>query len=160
MIVGRVESIHITGAMAQPMESVQEVRAVAGQGLEGDRYAIGMGTYSARPGAWSQITLIEAEAVEALEREMGLELSHGDARRNIVTKGVPLNHYVGREFCVGEVRLQGVLLCEPCDHLGRLTHRRIPLGLLHRGGLRADILDGGIIHVGDPIRVDGDHPVE
>ena len=160
MIVGWVESIHITGAAAQPMTSLEEARAVAGKGLEGDRYAEGAGTYSPQPGAWSQITLIEAEAIEALQREMGLELPQGDARRNIVTRGVPLNHYVDRELRVGEVRLKGLWLCEPCDHLSRLTHKYALYGLLHRGGLRADIVEGGIIRVGDPVTVDDGQAAE
>ena len=154
MIVGRVESIHITGEAARAMTSVQEVQAIAGIGLEGDRYSVGQGTYSHQPGAWSPVTLIEAEALEALKREMDLELSSGDARRNIVTRGVALNHYVDRDFWVGEVRLFGVWLCEPCGHLARLTHRNAAIGLVHRGGLRADILDGGVLRVGDPVRVE------
>lgn len=154
MIIGRVESIHITEAAAQPMVPLAEVRAIEQVGLEGDRYAQGKGTYSLQPGAWSQITLIEAESVEALAREMGLELPPGEIRRNIVTRGVALNHYVDREIRVGEARLRGVWLCEPCDHLARLTHKYALYGLLHRGGLRAEVYQGGIIRVGDPIVIE------
>ncbi len=154
-----MESIHISSGAAQPMVSLREVRAIAGQGLEGDRYAVGRGTYSPQPGAWSQVTLIEAEALEALRRELGLELSHAGARRNIVTRGVPLNHYVERQFWVGQVLLRGSILCEPCGHLARLTHRNAAYGLLHRGGLRADILTGGVISVGDSVRVEQDEAV-
>jgi MOSC domain-containing protein YiiM len=150
MIVGCVESIHITEAAAQPMIPLAEVCAIEQVGLEGDRYAQGKGTYSSQPGAWSQIALIKAEAVEALAREKGLERPLGEARRNIVTRGVALNHYVDREILVGEARLRGVWICESCDHLARLTHKYALYGLLHRRALRAEIYQGGIILVGGP----------
>ena len=97
------------------------------------------------------LTLIEAEAIEALRRDYQVELAAGDARRNIVTRNVPLNHLVGREFAIGEVRIRGIRLCEPCDHLQKLTGKPLLKGLLHRGGLRAQILTQGKISVGDKI---------
>lgn len=147
-----VVSIHIAGEAQREMRSVPEVRAVAGRGLEGDRYFRRKGTFSGNPGAGREITLIEIEAIEALESEYDLKLDPGDARRNVVTRGVRLNDLVGREFNVGEVTLRGVRLCEPCAHLARLTDRRALPGLVHRGGLRADIVRGGVIRAGDPIR--------
>jgi len=89
---------------------------------------------------------------------MGLELPPGEIRRNIVTRGVALNHYVDREIQVGETRLRGVWLCEPCDHLSRLTHKYALYGLLHRGGLRAEVSQGGVIRVGDPIVIEDNRP--
>ena len=97
--------------------------------------------------------MIETEALEGLKREHGCELSPLDARRNIATVGVPLNHLVWKEFYVGEVKLLGRRLCEPCFHLTTMTHALALGGLLHRGGLRAQILTEGIIHSGDPIRL-------
>jgi MOSC domain-containing protein YiiM len=134
-----------------PMESAQEANAIAGQGLEGDRYAIGTGQWSTTPGVGREITLIELETIEALEREKGISISPGAARRNVVTQGVPLNHLVGREFQVGAVRLRGTRLCEPCSYLESLTHQGVLAGLIHRGGLRADIVRGGTIRVKDRI---------
>ena len=135
------------------MRGVGEVTAVAGVGLEGDRYATRTGSFSAKPKRGRQITLIEAEAIEALERELGLALAPGDTRRNLVTRGVALNHLVGQEFTVGEVRLCGHELCEPCGDLARMTGKpQILPGLVHRGGLRAEILEGGVIRVGDEVR--------
>jgi MOSC domain-containing protein YiiM len=132
--------------------SVREVRAVAGEGLLGDRYIKKAGTFSNKPGGGRQITLIELESVEALKRDLKIELEPTQTRRNIVTRGVPLNHLVGQQFRLGrEVMLQGVRLCEPCDHLESLTLRGVREGLLHRGGLRADIISSGTIRVGDPI---------
>jgi MOSC domain-containing protein YiiM len=146
-----VVSIHIAGEAQGQMRSVPEVRAVVGRGLEGDRYFRGEGTYSGNPGDGRDVTLIEIEAIEALEREYDLKLDPGAARRNIVTRGVRLNDLVGHQFSVGEVTLRGVRLCEPCAHLARLTDRRALPGLVHGGGLRADIVRGGVIRAGDPI---------
>lgn len=149
---GRVISIHITEAAAGPMKSVSAVRAVAGQGLEGDRYFLKKGTYSPKHGPDREVTLIEIEAMEALERDYGVKLNPGDARRNIVTRGVALNHLVGKEFRVGEAVLKGIRLCEPCQHLVRLTgQEKVLPGLVHRGGLRAQIVKDGMIRVGDQI---------
>src|SRR5690242_8325987 len=130
------------------MEQVLEARAVAGRGIEGDRYFMGTGTYSNSRTVSRDITLIEIETIEALERK-GILLDPGNARRNIVTRSVPLNHLVGCTFVVGEVRLRGTRLCEPCSHLERLTQQGVLKELIHRGGLRADIVDGGTIRVGD-----------
>lgn len=134
------------------MRSVAEVAALTGLGLEGDRYATRTGSFSAKPKPGRQITLVEAEAIEALERELGLVLAPGETRRNIVTRGVALNHLVGREFRVGETRLLGHELCEPCGDLARMTGKpQILAGLVHRGGLRAEILEGGAIRLGDRV---------
>lgn len=149
---GAVVAIHIAREAAAPMVSVPQILAVAGQGLEGDRYFRKVGTYSSRPGSGRQITLIEVEAGVALEREAGIRLSPSATRRNIATRGVPLNHLVGVRFHVGEVLLEGVRLCEPCAHLESLTQQGVLAGLIHRGGLRATILTQGMIRVGDPIR--------
>ncbi len=148
---GEVVSIHIAPDAEGAMRSVRTVRAVPGQGLEGDRYFRAAGTYSNRPGTGREVTLIELEAIEAMARDNDVQIAAGDARRNVVTRGVPLNHLVGREFMVGDVRLRGVRLCEPCSHLESLTRRGVLDGLVHRGGLRAQSLTEGDIHVGDPI---------
>jgi len=133
------------------MRSVKSVRAVPGKGLEGDRYFNASGTYSDRPSPAREITLIEFEAIEAMARDNEITIKVGDARRNVVTHGIPLNHLVDREFLVGGVRLRGIRLCEPCSHLEGLTRRGVLAGLIHRGGLRAQILTEGEIQVGDPI---------
>ena len=149
---GLVEAIHIAAEAAKPMESVAEVRAIPGQGLEGDRYFHKIGTYSNTPGSGREITLIEAEAVEALAREAKIDLVPGASRRNLTTRGVPLNHLVGRRFRVGEVLVEGTRLCEPCRHLEGLTQPGVLAALVHRGGLRTVILEGGTIRVGDIVR--------
>jgi MOSC domain-containing protein YiiM len=151
MFQGTIVSIHIAPEPMAAMQERAEVRVVFGRGLEGDRYYLGAGTFSNSPGAGREVTLIEAEAIEALEREKHISIRAGQARRNLVTRGVPLNHLVGREFQVGQVRLRGVRLCEPCAHMERLTREGALAGLIHRGGLRADIVTGGTIRVGDII---------
>jgi MOSC domain-containing protein YiiM len=152
MWLGKVEGIHVSPEATKLPKPVTEIRAVAGRGLEGDRYYFGTGTYSRHPGTGRDVTLIEAEALEALAREARIELDPGASRRNIVTRGVPLNHLVGRRFRVGEVLLEGTRLCEPCAHLGALTAKGVVGGLAHRGGLRTVIVEEGTIRVGDPVR--------
>jgi MOSC domain-containing protein YiiM len=146
---GRVMAIHVAATAESPMARVDAVRAIPGQGLEGDRYATRTGTFSQRAGSGREVTLIEAEALDALARDYDIEFDPGESRRNVVTRGIALNHLVGREFTVGEVTLRGVRLCEPCSHLEALTRRGVLKALTHRGGLRADIVVGGVIHVGD-----------
>ena len=135
------------------MQSVDSVDAIVGRGLEGDRYFYSGGTYSNHPGDGRGVTLIESEAIEALRREYQITLEPGLARRNIVTRGAALNHFVGRAFRTGAVVLRGTRLCEPCLHLEKLSWPGAMRGLIHRGGLRAEIIVGGIIRVADPIVV-------
>ena len=150
---GSVAAIYIGPRAAEPMVSVRKVRAVSGKGLEGDRYFNLEGTFSAKSHRPKQeVTLIESEAIEAAERSYDIELDAADTRRNIVTSGTPLNHLVDEEFTVGEVRLRGLKLCEPCTHLKKVTAKGIVKPLIHRGGLRAQILSDGTIEVGDVTR--------
>ena len=147
---GKVESIHIASTAIGPIQALDHAILIPGVGLEGDRYALKQGTFF-KPEPDFELTLIEAEAIEALQREYNVELAAGEARRNIVTRDVPLNHLVGREFTIGGVRIRGIRLCEPCDHLQRTTGKQLIKGLRHRGGLRAQILTQGTIRVGDTI---------
>lgn len=151
MYTGTVVSIHVAPAAEGRMVAVKETRAVPGKGLDGDRYFHQTGTYSKIPGPDREVTLIAIEAIEALRRDYGVALDPGDSRRNIVTRGVPLNFLVGKEFTVGGVSLRGIRLCEPCGHLEGLTKEGVRAGLVHRGGLRAQILTEGVIRAGDPV---------
>ena len=149
---GSVIFISITPDGGGQMSAVDEAKAVAGQGVEGDRYFLKQGTFTDNPNTTGrQVTLVELEAIQALEREDGITIPAKDVRRNIVTRDVPLNHLVGREFRVGDVTLRGVRLNEPCNHLAGLTDDKVKQGLVHRGGLRADIVSDGVIRVGDVI---------
>lgn len=150
MAHGVLESIYIAPAAQAAMQAIDRVRAFPGAGLEGDRYFLKQGTFF-KPEPDFELTLIEAEALEALKREYDIELTPSESRRNLLTRGVPLNHLVGREFSVGEVKIRGIRLCEPCIHLERLAGLPVIKGLRHRGGLRAQILSEGVIRVGDTV---------
>ena len=148
---GIVDSIYIATAAKEPMRSVPSVRAVLGKGLEGDRYSVAVGTFSDRPGPSREVTLIEMEAIEAVNRDQKLALSPAESRRNIVTRGVRLNNLVDREFRVGEAILKGIRLCETCEHLESLTGKAVLSTLVHRGGLRAQVIQEGAIQAGDSV---------
>lgn len=153
-MTGSVVSIHVAAEAGQTLQPVAAARAVPGRGLEGDRYFAKQGTFSAKPGAGRDVTLIELEAIEALARDYKITVEAGQTRRNIITRGVALNHLVGREFMVGEVRLRGCRLCDPCGYLAEKTSKAVSDGLIHRGGLRCDVVTAGTIRTGDSIRAD------
>ena len=142
--VGRVEAITVAAAAEARVELVAEAFAHAGRGLVGDRYHEGRGTFSNPYSVGHQLTLVEAEVLEELG--IGAEA----ARRNLVTRGIDLNALVGRRFTVGEVECVARRLCEPCAHLERLSPGTLR-PLVHRGGLRADLLGDGTIRVGDAV---------
>jgi MOSC domain-containing protein YiiM len=146
--VGRVESIHIAPAGGAPMVAVERVRAIAGVGLEGDRYATRTGQWSEDPRVDRDITLIEAEVIEDLASTDGIVLAPGESRRNVTTRGIRLNELVGRRFRVGEALCEGTRLCEPCQYLTDFVGKPILRPLTHRAGLRAHIVEGGEIVVG------------
>ena len=149
---GKLVSIHICEKHGGDTVSVPEVQAIPRKGLKGDRHYMHSGQESPNYTPSREITLIEYEAIDALERESNISIDPGEARRNLVTKDVPLNHLVEKEFQVGGVTLIGKRLCEPCEHLADMTQKGVLPGLVHRGGLRAQILSGGIIRVGDTIK--------
>jgi MOSC domain-containing protein YiiM len=153
VLAGVVEAIHITTAGGAPMQSLERVRAIAGVGLEGDRYATGLGHYSHDPKVDRDITLIEAEEIAALAAGAGIELAPGETRRNVTTREIRLNDLVGRRFRVGAVECVGTRLCEPCQYLTDLLGKPVLGPLVHRAGLRARIVTGGELSVGDAIVV-------
>jgi MOSC domain-containing protein YiiM len=149
---GRVELIAVSAAAEGPMRAVERVAAIAGRGLEGDRYAAGAGTFSTTGARGHDLTLIAAESLDALTLPGGEPLAYADARRNVVTRGIDLDALIGRRFRVGDVECFGQRPCEPCAHLERLTVPGTLRGLVHRGGLRADVIVDGTIEVGAQIR--------
>jgi MOSC domain-containing protein YiiM len=147
--VGRLEGIWVAGAAGEPPRACGIARGIPGRGLEGDRHTVGAGTFpSGRPG--SALTLIEAEVCETFDPP----LSPGEHRRNVVTRGIDLNSLVGSEFTIGDMRCRGMRLCEPCTVVEGYASRPVLRALVHRGGLRADILVESEIRVGDAIRAD------
>jgi hypothetical protein len=141
---GRVEAIAVAPAAEAPVALVEQAVAHAGRGLEGDRYAAGAGTFTRTHGRGHSLTLIAAEVLD----ELGLTAE--DARRNVVVRGIDLEGLIGHRFRIGEVEVQGERRCEPCAHLDRLAPGTLR-ALVRRGGLRADLLTGGVIRVGDPV---------
>ena len=151
MNLGKVISIAIAPERTGALHNVESANAVAGRGLEGDRFYNRLGTYSGKHNESREVTLIETEALEALERDYGHAITAAESRRNIATRGIALNHLVGKQIRIGDAVLRGIRLCEPCGHLEQLAGLPIREGLIHRGGLRAQILRSGIIRVGDAI---------
>ena len=148
--IGAVELIALAAEAEGPMREVSSVEAVEGRGLRGDRYERGAGTFSNPRGRGYDLTLVEAEALEELSAG-GVELAPAEARRNLVVRGIALDDLIGRRFRVGGVECLGQRRCEPCAHLERLTRPGVLRGLVHRGGLRADVLSDGGIRVGDRV---------
>jgi len=152
MTAGRLVAIYVAPAAGAPMEARDLIEAIAGVGLRDDRYATATGAYSNTGRGARDVTLIEREAIDAVRAEDGIAVREDQTRRNLVTEGVALNHLVGREFRVGTVRMRGLRLAEPCVYLEQLTGvTGVRAALVHRGGLRAEILDDGELHVGDAI---------
>jgi MOSC domain-containing protein YiiM len=147
-VPGIVEQIAIASERHELPAPVPHVQARAGHGLEGEYH------YSDAAESGAALTLIAREALDGLREDTGIELSHEASRRNVLTSGVDLNALVGVRFTVGEVVCEGVELCEPCLTLAKLTEFGVLRGLVHRGGLRADIVSDGEIAVGDPVRAD------
>jgi len=149
---GRVQALALAERSEAPMVVVEEAFARAGRGLLGDRYFDGRGTFSNTHARGHDLTLVEAEVLEELSFPSG-RLAAEKARRNVVTRGIDLNALVGKRFLIGDVECLGQRLCEPCAHLERLTETGVLRALVHRGGLRADVLTDGTLRVGDQVRV-------
>ena len=144
---GLIEDIVLAPLAEATVRSVAQADAIAGRGLQGDRYAIAEGTFaSGRPG--SALTLVDADVLDQMATVLGHPIDH---RRNVVVRGADLNALVSRRFTLGAVVCEGSRLCEPCLHLDRLNHGGVLRPLVHRGGLRADIVKGGTVRVGDKL---------
>ena len=160
-MLGKVVAIHIADAASKPMRELQSATAVAGFGLDGDRYRNGVGFYSrvpTDPGA-RELTLIAEEALAEVTAETGIQIPLQEHRRNITTRGIDVDALLGKRFRIGDVICEGVRACPPCNHLDELTGKPLLKPLAHRGGLRARIVSGGELRVGDQITLlTGDRP--
>ncbi|THJ74099.1 MOSC domain-containing protein [Candidatus Frankia alpina] len=146
---GHLVGIYTTAGRGAPMRAHSRVRVIEGRGLDGDRYAAGTGTYSARAGSGRAVTLIAREAVRAVADEGRVQLAEHETRRNLVTEGIVLPDLIGRAFRVGDVVLFGARPCPPCGYLERLLDRPgVWRALAERGGLRADVVLGGTLELG------------
>ena len=148
---GKLLHIHTTPAVGQPMIAQHSAQLRQGEGVQGDRYALGTGKYSPFPDI-REVTLIEIETITALKRDHNIDLALEEHRRNLTTEDVPLNHLVGKRFWVGDVMLEGGRLNTPCRYLDLVTGKSVNDFLLHRSGLNCSIVLGGKINVGDSIK--------
>ena len=149
---GTVEGLAVAPAAEAPMQLLEVAQARAGRGLDGDRYAAGAGTFTPRAGRRPgyDLTLVAAEVLDELAAA-GQALDFAGTRRNVLTRGIDVNALVGRRFRIGDVLCEGRRLCEPCVHLDRLSGPGILRPLIHRGGLRVDVLTDGEIRLGAPV---------
>lgn len=154
--MGVVEAIHVATAAGEPMRSLDRARAVAGSGLEGDRYATGTGHWSPMRRSGDALTLVDAAAVDGLAAR---GLGRNATRRNVITRGIDLGGLLGRTFRIGEVTCRGIRRCEPCSYLDGLLGTSVLHELVHRGGIRVAVLSDGWIGVGDRVELLGDAPV-
>jgi MOSC domain-containing protein YiiM len=150
---GILRGIWISATARKPLVSVAEVRAVPGRGLEGDRYFFAKGSFSRWPGTGRAVSLIAQEALEAVHAERGIDLRECRSRRNLVTAGIDLEELQGRTFRIGTAVFRGVRPCAPCQYLERITEAGVFAALKGRGGLRADVIEEGTLHVGDAIEM-------
>jgi len=150
---GTVEGLAIAPAAEADVQLLEVAHAVAGRGLDGDRYAAGAGTFSSRTGRRHgyDLTLVAAEVIDELAAA-GVDVDFAATRRNVLTRGIDVNALVGRSFRIGDVLCRGSRLCEPCVHLDRLSGPGLLRPLIHRGGLRADVLSDGVVRTGAAIR--------
>jgi MOSC domain-containing protein YiiM len=144
---GLVEAIFVTSEHGELPVPVERVQAHAGRGLEGNRYYWADG--DAPPGR--AVTLVAAEAMDAVASEGEVSIEPAATRRNVLTRGIDVNELVGKRFRIGDVECEGVELCEPCAHLESMTQTGAIKALVHRAGLNADILNDGEIRVGDRV---------
>ena len=149
---GTVVGLHVVPRSFLPMSDVETLNLIEGVGIEGDRYATESGFYSDRPEEGRQVTLFEAETLEALKRDHNIALAPEDHRRNVTTRAVPVNHLVGRRFRIGDAVLEGTRLSTPCRHIEQITDKEIFDVLINRSGLHARIVVGGRIALGQTIR--------
>ena len=148
----RVKEIFLAPEAGVTPQAVEQARAMPGYGLEGDRYSKGVGTFSRWPGAQREVTLISLETLLAIEQEFGFDLFQGEHRRNIVTQGQRIEELLGKKFRIGEAKALGERKCLPCRHVERMTEGGVYEAMKkYGGGLRATILEEGIIRPGDAI---------
>ncbi len=151
--VGRLVAIHVASEAGAPMEPREAAMAVAGRGLEGDRYHAGTGHWSPIRRSGDGLTIVDGDVIERVSRVNALGLAPGDTRRNLTSRGIDLDAAIGRRLAIGSVELRVVRRCEPCSYLDGLLGRDVLPHLVHLAGVRVDIVRGGELRVGDAIVV-------
>ena len=148
---GIVVALFTVDRRAAPMKKVEQLYALAGRGIEGDRYFLGTGTYSKSPEPGRQVTLIKSEVLESLKNKLEINVKPEESRRNILTQGIEINDLIGTEFYVGTVRLRAHRITQPCLYLEKLLDQPgLYKELWDNGGISCEILSDGVIKEGDP----------
>jgi MOSC domain-containing protein YiiM len=152
MIDGKLLHIHTAARTGRSMVAHEERVASRAVGLEGDRYALGMGKYSNSPD-YREITLFEIEVIHALKEDRGIDLMPADHRRNLTTQGIGLNHMIGKTLSIGEISVEVMRPCKPCRYLNLMSKKQISVALSDQAGVFARILTSGRIRIGDAINI-------
>jgi len=146
--MSKVIRLGITENNNQKIQEVDKIELLSGKGILGDRH------FHENNDIRNQVTLIESENVDYYNNKFKTNHLYVDFRRNVVTKGIQLNNLVGKKLLIGNVKVQGHDLCRPCKHLEEtLKGKDVIKEFLRRGGLRCEILNSGIITIGDEIKV-------
>ena len=149
---GIVVALFTVDRRAAPMKKVEQLYALAGRGIEGDRYFLGTGTYSKSPEPGRQVTLIKSEVLESLKNTLEINVKPEESRRNILTQGIEINDLIGTEFYVGTVRLRAHRITQPCLYLEKLLDQPgLYKELWEKGGISCEILSDGVIKERDII---------
>ena len=149
---GIVVALFTVDRRAAPMKKVEQLYALAGRGIEGDRYFLGTGTYSKSPEPGRQVTLIKSEVLESLKNKLEINVKPEESRRNILTQGIEINDLIGTEFYVGTVRLRAHRITQPCLYLEKLLDQPgLYKELWDKGGISCEILSDGVIKERDLI---------
>jgi|TARA_B100000809_G_C14888878_1_gene441905 MOSC domain-containing protein YiiM len=149
---GIVVALFTVDRRAAPMKKVEQLYALAGRGIEGDRYFLGTGTYSKSPEPGRQVTLIKSEVLESLKNKLEINVKPEESRRNILTQGIEINDLIGTEFYVGTVRLRAHRITQPCLYLEKLLDQPgLYKELWDNGGISCEILSDGVIKERDII---------
>ena len=153
---GKIAKLLISKDTQSDMLNVNQIVLEIGKGIFGDRYYNQEGTFSNKGEIEPDrdVTLIEIEKIDALNKENDLNITAEDFRRNIVVSNCDLNSLVGKEFQIGEVVLKGLRLCEPCKYLSnKLDNEQVLSQMVHKAGLRAQIIKGGSIDLNSQVEV-------
>ena len=149
---GSVVALFTVDRREAPMKQSEQINAIAGKGIEGDRYLLETGTYSKKPEPGRQVTLIQSEVLDSLKTKFDITVKPEESRRNVLTKGIEINDLIGTEFFVGPVRLKAHRLTRPCLYLENLLSQPgLYNELWENGGISCEILSGGVIKEGDVI---------
>ena len=149
-----ITALYITPAKSQPLIDVAQVEAIAGRGLVGDRYYLGTGYYSGKPGWGANVSLLAAEAIDAVNAGHAQHFTGAMLRRNIVTRGIDVETLIGREFQLGTAVLRGLKRYPPCRHLAELCGApELIRYLAYCGGIGAEVVASGVIAVGDEVTI-------